>query len=134
MVYVYEISGAPVSWKSHKGTGKRSYSPRIKEKEAAQWQLKIQHGKRRLITGAVRIDFFFQVPVPKSMPKKIRDKIAAGEKVWCTKRGDRTNFLKHCEDALVGTILYDDNIVVSGETQKYYARAAPKTIIHIQEL
>ena len=61
MVYVYEISGAPVSWKSHKGTGKRSYSPRIKEKEVAQWQLKMQHKQKPLITGAVRVDFFFEI-------------------------------------------------------------------------
>lgn len=42
--------------------------------------------------------------------------------------------LKMCEDSLIGPLLSDDNIVVAGETQKYYARAEPQTIIHIQEL
>lgn len=134
MVYEYEISGAPVSWKSHKGSGKKSYSPRIREKKAAQWELKVQHGQRPLFTGAVRIDFLFEMPVPKSMPKKLRDQIADGKKVWCPTRKDRTNCLKHAEDCLVGPVLYDDNIVVSGETEKYYAQGSPRTLIIIEEL
>jgi len=134
MVYVYEISGPPVPWASHKGTGRKSYSPRSREKKAAQWELSIQHAHRPPITGAVRVDFFFEVPVPKSMPKRERLKIAAGEKVWCTKRPDRTNYIKHIEDSLSGTVLSDDNIVVAGETQKYYAKGSPRTLIHIQEL
>ncbi len=132
-MYVYEISGAPVSWKSHKGTGKRSYSPRIKEKEVAQWQLKMQHKQKPLITGAVRVDFFFEMPIPKSMSQKMRKRIASGEKIWCVTRPDATNLRKFFEDCLVGTVLYDDNIVVSGETKKYYAKESPRTVVYVVE-
>lgn len=65
----YEINDTPVSWKSHKGTGRKSYSPRIKEKASAQWQLKIQHNGRPLYTRAVRVDFFFEMPVPTAMSR-----------------------------------------------------------------
>lgn len=132
--YVYEIIGEPTAWAAHSGYGKRSYSKHTPAKTAAQWQLKIQHNGRPLIEGAVRVDFFFEMPIPKSMPKKIRKRIAEGEKVWFTKRPDGTNLRKLQEDALTGTVLFDDNIVVSGETQKYYARGEPKTIIVVQEL
>ena len=131
--YVYTIDHEPTPWAAHKGYGKRSYSSHTPAKNAAQWQLKIQHNGRPLIKGAVRVDFFFEMPIPKSMPKKIQKRIAEGEKVWATKRPDATNLRKLQEDALSGTVLFDDNIVVAGETQKYYARGEPKTIIVVQE-
>src|SRR5271154_3727937 len=117
-VYVYEITGQePTAWSAHKGNGERSYNPKYKQKLAAQWQLKIQHSGRHLITGAVRVDFFFEVPIPKSMPKKLVARIKGGEKIYCTKRPDRTNYIKANEDFLTGTVLFDDNIVVAGSAE-----------------
>lgn len=132
--YVYEITGIPTAWQAHSGYGKRSYSKHTPAKTAAQWQLKIQHNGRPLIERAVRVDFFFEMPIPKSMPKKILKRIAEGEKVYHCVRKDRDNMQKFCSDALTGTVLLDDNIIVAGETQKYYARGEPKTIIVVQEL
>ena len=68
------------------------------------------------------------------MHKKIVSRILCGEKIYCPKRPDCTNYRKHIEDALTGTILRDDNLVVAGETQKYYAREVPKTVIVVQEI
>lgn len=130
----YEINDIPVSWKAHQGSGNKSYSPRIKEKASAQWQLKIQHNKRPLYKGAVRVDFFFEMPVPATMSRKLKDKIAKGEKVWHSKRPDRSNLEKFYADTLIGSVLHDDNIIVCGETQKYYARGKPKIIIIVQGL
>lgn len=132
-MYVYEIPGEPVAWKSHKGFGKKSFSPNWKEKKIAQWQLKVQHSKRPILKGAVRADFFFEMPIPKSMSKKLRKRIEEGEKVWHLRRPDCTNMRKHVEDAFTGTVWDDDSLVVSGETQKYYS-TNPRTIIHIEEL
>ena len=130
----YEISGVPVPWKAHKGNGRKSFSPRIKEKTDAQWQLKIQHNQRPLHERAVRVDFFFEMPIPSNMPRNVRDKIANGEKVWHDKRPDRSNLEKLYADCLVGTVLLDDNIIVCGEVQKYYAKEKPRTIIYVNEL
>ncbi len=108
-------------------------NPNYKEKEAAQWHLRKQHGSRPLLTGAIRADFFFLMPIPKSMPKKQQQRIKAGEKIFHCKRPDATNFRKHAEDCLTGTVWVDDGQVACGETQKYYS-FEPKTIIHVQEL
>jgi len=132
--YVYEIKGIPTPWQTHSGYGKRSYSKHTPKKTAAQWELRKQNYGRPIIKGAVRVDFFFEMPVPQSMPKKILKRILEGEKVYCPKRPDATNLRKFIEDALSGTVLCDDNLVVSGETQKYYARGEPKTVIFVQEI
>lgn len=68
-MYVYEIPGVPTAWSSHRGYGKKSFNPHFKEKQAAQWHLKIQHKERPIIDRAVRADFFFEMPIPKSMSK-----------------------------------------------------------------
>lgn len=139
--YVYTINDEPTPWATHKGYGKHAYSTHTKAKHSAQWQLKAQHCGRPLIEGAVRVDFFFEMPIPKYLEKKIRRQIADAiqpygkcSRIWCTKRPDATNLRKFAEDCLVGPVLFDDNLVVAGETQKYYAGGKPKTIIVVQEM
>lgn len=132
-MYVYEIPFPPVPWASHKGFGKKSFNPRFKEKQAAQWALKTQHSQRPLFNRALRVDFFFEMPIPSSMPKKLRKRIEAGEKIWHTKKPDSTNLRKHIEDCFTGTVWSDDSLVCSGETQKYYS-FTPRTIIQVQEI
>ena len=132
--YVYEISGDPTAWQTHSGYGKRSYSKHTPKKTSAQWELRKQNYGRPIIKGAVRVDFFFEMPIPKSMPKKILKRISEGEKVYCPKRPDRDNLQKFHSDVLTGTVLLDDNIIVAGETQKYYSSGEPKTIIVVQEI
>jgi len=131
--YVYEIKGVPVAWSSHRGYGKKSFNPHYEEKRCAQWQLKLQHSGRPIIERAVRVDFLFEMPIPIVNLNKILKRIAEEKSVWHTKRPDATNMRKFAEDCLVGTVLSDDSIVVSGETKKCYAKE-PKTIIVIQEL
>ena len=96
--YVYEIKGIPTPWQTHSGYGKRSYSKHTPKKTAAQWELRKQNYGRPIIKGAVRVDFFFEMPVPQSMPKKILKRILEGEKVYCPKRPDATNLRKFIED------------------------------------
>lgn len=132
--YEYVIEGEPVAWTTHRGEGKTSFNPNFMQKKAAHWDLTIQHNGRPLYTRAVRVDFFFEMPIPKSMPKNIKKRIEAGEIVWHEKRKDRSNLEKHAADCLTGTVLYDDNIIVCGETQKYYARGNPKTRIIVENI
>lgn len=135
MIYEYEIEGTPIAWTSHRGFGKKSFNPHFKEKQAAVWSLKKQQMEKYqpepISNRAIRIDFFFEVPAPKSMPKALRKRLESGERIWCIKRPDRTNFLKFAEDCLFPHIIADDNLVVSGKADKYYTLGMPKTIIKI---
>ncbi len=132
--YVYEIKGEPVSWSAHKGYGKYAYSTHAKAKFYAQCQLRCQNNGRPLIERAVRVDFFFEMPIPKSFTKKKRALIASEFRVWHKGKKDRSNLEKFAADCLIGTVLLDDNIIVAGETQKYYSSGEPKTIIVVQEI
>lgn len=129
----YVISGIPVAWTSHRGYGKKSFNPHHMEKLCAKQELEMQHGERPLYQGIVRADFFFEMPIPLSFPKKFTKRIQAGEKIYHTKRPDRTNLLKHAEDCLTGSILHDDNIVALGIVEKYYS-LKPQTKIIITPL
>lgn len=130
----YEIPGDPIPWTAARVTKTHSYNPNGKQKKAAKSYLSIQHQQRPLFTGAVRCDFFFEVRPPKSLSKRTLNKILSGEKIYCTKRPDRTNYLKFAEDCLTGSVLSDDNIVVTGISEKYYAQSLPRTLIEITEL
>lgn len=132
--YVYEIPGPPVSWSAHQGYGKRSFNPKFKQREYAQWILREQNANRVILSGALRVDLFFEMPVPKSLPKKITTKIHAGEKVWHTKRPDVDNLRKFINDCLTGTVWCDDSQITCGESQKYYAKDKPRTVIIVQEI
>lgn len=129
----YIIPGEPVAWSSHRGFGKKSFSPHYKEKEAAQYFLKNQHGNNHLISTAISVDFYFEMPIPKSMPKKTQKLIDAGVKIFHIRRKDRSNCVKFAEDCLTGVVITDDNIICDGRAQKYYSRT-PQTIIHIYEI
>ncbi len=131
--YTYNIPYPPVPWTAHKGYGKKSFNPKYKEKEAASWQVKLQHDHRPIINAPVRIDLQFEMPIPDSMPKRLQKRIDAGEKIFHDKRPDRDNMQKFCIDCLIGTVIKDDNIVVCGYSEKYYSRS-PRTIITVEEI
>lgn len=129
----YIIPGAPVAWSSHKGFGKKSFSPHYKEKQAAQYFLRQQHGNLPILDTAISVDFYFEMPIPSSMPKRVQKRIDAGEKIYHISRKDRSNCLKFAEDCLTGIVIKDDNIICDGNAQKYYSRD-PKTIITIRRI
>lgn len=129
----YTIPGEPTAWSSHRGYGKKSFSPHYKQKEAAQYFLKKQHGDKPILSKAILVDFIFEMPIPKSMPKKIQKRIDAGEIIFHTKRKDRSNCIKFAEDCLTGVVINDDNIICDGSAKKYYSRN-PQTIIHVYEI
>jgi Holliday junction resolvase RusA-like endonuclease len=128
--YRYVIPGEPVAWSSHRGFGKKSFSPHYKEKEAAQYFLKNQHGDLPLFKSALSVCFYFEMPIPKSATKKMLKAIDSGDRIFHVKRKDLTNCIKFAEDCLTGIVIEDDNIVCDGRAQKYYSRT-PQTIIHL---
>lgn len=125
--------GDPVPWASHQGYGRKSFNPRYKEREMFKYYLRDQHGDEDLFSTPIRVDFSFEMAIPKSMPKSLLKIIDSGDKVFHTLRPDRSNFVKFTEDCLTGIVITDDNIICDGRAQKYYSRT-PKTIIHIEEL
>lgn len=127
------IPGEPVAWSSHRGYGKKSFSPHYVQKQAAQYFLKQQRGANPVIKKAIRVDFEFLMPIPSTMPKKILKRIRSGERVFHIKRKDRSNCIKFAEDCLTGIIISDDNIICDGNAKKYYSET-PQTIITIEEI
>lgn len=133
----YIIPGDPIPWKAHKGYGKRSYSPNYPQKKAAEWEIFIQHSelerglKQPLppLEDPVRIDFVFEMPIPKSK-KKLAKRVRDGEEIPHATRPDLTNLKKFSEDCLTGVVIKDDNINVEGYSKKIYS-LEPKTIITI---
>lgn len=131
-LWKYEIPGEPTAWSSHRGYGKKSFSPHYKQKQAAQYFLSEQMQGGSLFSTAIFVDFYFEMPIPSSMPKKIQKLIDSGMRVYHIKRKDRSNCVKFAEDCLTGVVITDDNIICGGRAEKYYSRT-PKTIIHIME-
>lgn len=129
---LYVIEGEPTSWSVFKGIGNTSYNPRNKEKSYAQAQLHAQH-KGSLFTGAVCVDFLFEVSIPKSYTKRFLGRVEAGEVVYCAVRPDLTNYVKFAEDCLSGPVLSDDNLVVQTMATKIYS-LKPKTTIIVTEI
>ena len=132
ILWKYEIAGEPTAWSTHRGYGKKSFSPHYKQKEAAQYFLSKQHENKPLINTGIFVDFYFEMPIPSSMPKKIQKLIDSGAIIYHIKRKDRSNCIKFAEDCLTGTVITDDNIICGGKAEKYYSRT-PRTIIHIME-
>lgn len=131
--YRYVIPMEPVAWTAHKGFGRKSFNPHYKEKEAAMWHLRKQHAEKDVLECPVMLEFLFEMPIPKSMPKKKLQLIEQGEKIFHVKRKDLTNCIKFAEDCLKGIVIKDDNQVCITKAQKYYS-LEPKIIIHIYTL
>lgn len=124
------ISLEPVPWAAHRGFGKKSFNPRYKEREAYQWYIRQQY-RGEPIEGAVAIFYNLYLPIPKSISKKLRASILAGE-VMHTKRPDKTNCEKFIEDCLKGIVIVDDNQVWKCIVMKFYDEK-PRVNILIEE-
>jgi Holliday junction resolvase RusA-like endonuclease len=123
------LSGPPVPWTpSRVVRGKYAFSPRYREKQHHQWEVKQQYTSEP-INEPVALKIELYMPVPSSASKKQREKMLANI-IPHTKRPDCTNMQKYAEDCLVGIVLKDDSQVIWVRTQKQYAEI-PKTVISI---
>jgi len=122
------IPGPPVTWKSHGGSGRRSFNPRWREKEYFQAKIKEQYSGN-LLEEQIAGEFIFFIPIPQSVSKRNRLKMISGE-TRPKKRGDRSNMLKFTEDCLIGIVVKDDSIFVDGPVRKFYDEN-PRTVIKI---
>lgn len=132
MALTLEIMHDPVPWSTHRGIGKRSYNPRFKEKEFYQWQIRAHYNRKTPITGPVRLQFTFHMPIPKNTSRARRAQMLNGL-IHHISRPDCTNLQKFSEDCLKGIVIEDDSQVVEVESSKIYSER-PRTVIEVQEI
>jgi len=125
------IPGPPVCWKSHAGSGRKSWNPLWREKEYYREMIERQYSGK-LFDTQIAAEFTFFIPIPISTSKKKRLKMLSGE-LRPIKRGDRDNMAKFLSDCLQGIVIVDDSIIVDGPVRKFY-RDEPGTKIRIWEV
>lgn len=86
------------------------------------------------LTGPLRLDLLFVLPIPPSWPVRERARAATGAR-WPSDRGtpDRDNLLKLVQDALNGVFWHDDSQICAGETRMIYG-TDPRTEVRITQL
>jgi Holliday junction resolvase RusA-like endonuclease len=122
------IPGKPVPWASHRGTGRRSFNPRFREKEYVQWQVRSQYDGQPVSYPIFLIAEFY-IPIPKGFSKAKRD-AAIKMELFPDKRPDRGNYEKFICDCLTGLVWVDDSQVIDGPVRKLYGEK-PRTDIKI---
>lgn len=76
----------------------------------------------------LKCKIIFYMPIPKSTPRKLRDKL-----YWHTKKPDTDNCLKAVLDALNGVAYEDDSQIVIIKSKKIYSER-PGILIKISEV
>lgn len=87
---------------------------------------------RSLISGAVSLDIFIKVKIPKSWSNKKKEKAVKGL-ILPTTKPDCSNILKAIEDGINGVVWVDDVQVVDGSHKKRYSET-PGVEVLIREL
>ena len=92
--------------------------------------LKAKQQNKKFLTGALRLEVLFVMPIPKSWSKKKR-LASVGQPHIC--KPDTDNLVKSMLDALEGTIYKNDSQICSISAKKVYGNN-PRTIYIIEEL
>ena len=126
------LPGEPISQARmrHRSTGSfvLTYDPNAKEKK------EVRHFLQKHATSFFkfpRISFIFEMPIPKSLPKKTI-KLYQSTTVKHTKKPDIDNLIKFYLDCLDGIFFEGDQHVSLGPSYKVYSNN-PQTIIVIDE-
>lgn len=115
------LNGPLIPWKSHGGSGRKSFNPLYKEREQVQWQIKSQNPLGiEMIKGPVRVDFTYYFQIPKSFSKVKRLKAIFGN-IVPTVRPDGSNLNKFYEDCIKDFVIEDDSFIVASSFEKRYA-------------
>lgn len=127
------IPGEPVSQARMKfkriGSFVTTYDPKAKEKKKIRKDLEELTKLHAL--GYPRLSFLFQMPIPKSIPKRDLALYQSGL-LKHDKKPDIDNLIKLYLDCLDGIVLHGDQKVSLGPCNKVY-HPEPKTIIWINE-
>lgn len=126
-----EIPGAPLPWRAPYVGTRGTFSPRTALMNDLRCYLKTVY-EGPFFTSAIKCNFYFYMPIPKSASKKKRDKMIAGE-IRPTGVPDRTNLAKLAEDVLQGVVYEKDSIIVGGVVEKWFGEN-PRTLIQIESI
>jgi len=128
---IYEIHSKPTPEKQTRFCMGRAYNPNKRTTQEIIWQLSPMAPKEPL-KGAIGMDLFFYLPIPKGTSKALRKDMING-KVRPTTRPDFDNLAYLVTNAMKNLIYHDDAQVVRCLTEKYYSEM-PKTVIRVWEM
>lgn len=117
----YILSGDPIALKRprfRKNSG--VYDPQKSEKERSQFELKMQHGARKFISGPLELIITFFMKIPESKKRTVKPYL------YHPIKPDLSNLIKFVEDVATGILYEDDSIIASIQAVKYYA-LVPRT-------
>jgi Holliday junction resolvase RusA-like endonuclease len=121
------IEGKPIPKKNTLFGNKRGYNSQKKLMDGIRMVIKSQY-KGELLTGAVKLDVIYYMPIPKDTSKKKRKALK-----WHIKRPDEDNMTKLIKDCMSGIVYKDDSQVADARYRKIYSDN-PRTEIIIEEL
>lgn len=125
------IEGIPLAWKAPFVGTRGCFSPRHGVCKIFKAILADQY-KGPVLDDPICCDLIFFMPIPKSASQKTRKAMLSG-KIRPVKRPDRTNMAKLYEDLLIGLVIRDDSLIVSGNISKYYSDE-PRSVINIESI
>ena len=122
------IPGKPIPKKGVKlGNQGRNYNPQKKLMDTIRWIIKSQY-KGELLTGAVKLDVIYFMPIPSSLSRK---KQALMPYTPHIKRPDEDNLTKLIKDCMSGIVYKDDSQVCDARYIKIYSKN-PRTEILVE--
>jgi len=108
-----------------------AYNPNNEYINQVKWQLKA-YAPEELITGAIELNLFFFLPIPKSTSLVKQRQMIAG-KIMHVKRPDFDNLAYLITNACKGIIYKDDSQIVRGIISKMYSHE-PRIVVKVREL
>jgi Holliday junction resolvase RusA-like endonuclease len=125
------LEGPPRTWQAPRVTRKGAFSLNYQQKQADRWHIATQAKEYIFLPlkEAVMIMLLFEMPLPGSTSKKMRQKMLNGE-VQHVKKFDLDNMCKYTIDLLKKIVIADDNQVFDLKASKVYSEN-PKTIIRL---
>ena len=122
------LLGIPRPAKLKKGRNGKIYNARKILATATKWKIKMQY-RGLPYKGAVKVDYYFGFPIPKSWPLD-QQELAKKGGMPHTVKPDYDNLEKLYNDCIKKIIIADDSQICGGEWTKEYT-ANPRTEILI---
>jgi len=128
------IWGKPIGKKSPRFARRGNWVAAINDQQTEEGRFLLNvreqsHGQK--LSGPLKMQMFFAMPIPKSTSKKQQLRMALNE-ILPTKKPDLKNLIAFAEDVLSGEIFQDDCQVCIIEAMKRYGD--PHTWIRIEEM
>ena len=127
----YTIQGPPIPWSAPQRSGNFFYSPRSVQKAKKAWEVRLMGTKT--FKGPIKLIITFYMPIPKSTPKKLREKLV-GDTIPHIKKPDISNLEKFFLDVLeVAEVYKNDSQVYEMQAKKLYSDN-PRTVVVVEEI